>query len=130
MIRRPPRSTLFPYTTLFRSRREHTGLDGIGAEVVEHGVDLAADELRGEVEDAEHAEGALRRDGGHGGHPEHLERRERLEVGLDARTAAGIRPSDGQGLRNGHRPRQYTPPRRRILGWTLTSPPRAATVAP
>src|SRR3712207_6870861 len=25
MIRRPPRSTLFPYTTLFRSRREHPG---------------------------------------------------------------------------------------------------------
>src|SRR5258708_23575740 len=24
MIRRPPRSTLFPYTTLFRSRDEHT----------------------------------------------------------------------------------------------------------
>src|SRR2546430_17273952 len=24
MIRRPPRSTLFPYTTLFRSRREQT----------------------------------------------------------------------------------------------------------
>src|SRR5258708_24690506 len=23
MIRRPPRSTLFPYTTLFRSRRDH-----------------------------------------------------------------------------------------------------------
>src|SRR3712207_7953059 len=23
MIRRPPRSTLFPYTTLFRSQREH-----------------------------------------------------------------------------------------------------------
>src|SRR5437867_9455224 len=23
MIRRPPRSTLFPYTTLFRSRNEH-----------------------------------------------------------------------------------------------------------
>src|SRR2546427_1378927 len=23
MIRRPPRSTLFPYTTLFRSRRRH-----------------------------------------------------------------------------------------------------------
>src|SRR6266511_4457361 len=28
MIRRPPRSTLFPYTTLFRSRR-HLG-DGLG----------------------------------------------------------------------------------------------------
>src|SRR3712207_7028844 len=25
MIRRPPRSTLFPYTTLFRSRRYETG---------------------------------------------------------------------------------------------------------
>src|SRR5256885_8662244 len=25
MIRRPPRSTLFPYTTLFRSRRANTG---------------------------------------------------------------------------------------------------------
>src|SRR5215216_8100086 len=25
MIRRPPRSTLFPYTTLFRSRRAHRG---------------------------------------------------------------------------------------------------------
>src|SRR2546430_10305700 len=27
MIRRPPRSTLFPYTTLFRSRRLGLGLD-------------------------------------------------------------------------------------------------------
>src|SRR3712207_7917806 len=26
MIRRPPRSTLFPYTTLFRSQRRHDGL--------------------------------------------------------------------------------------------------------
>src|SRR5688572_31079087 len=30
MIRRPPRSTLFPYTTLFRSRT----LESLGAEVV------------------------------------------------------------------------------------------------
>src|SRR3989442_6322445 len=28
MIRRPPRSTLFPYTTLFRSR--HVGYEGVG----------------------------------------------------------------------------------------------------
>src|SRR2546422_4568933 len=27
MIRRPPRSTLFPYTTLFRSRRRHGARD-------------------------------------------------------------------------------------------------------
>src|SRR6516165_6511196 len=30
MIRRPPRSTLFPYTTLFRSRRRAALSDGIG----------------------------------------------------------------------------------------------------
>src|SRR3712207_7864549 len=28
MIRRPPRSTLFPYTTLFRSRVIHLGIQG------------------------------------------------------------------------------------------------------
>src|SRR5256885_15097786 len=31
MIRRPPRSTLFPYTTLFRSRRDE--LHGVGDDV-------------------------------------------------------------------------------------------------
>src|SRR3989442_11979949 len=31
MIRRPPRSTLFPYTTLFRS---HAGLHGDGARLI------------------------------------------------------------------------------------------------
>src|SRR5256885_7982555 len=31
MIRRPPRSTLFPYTTLFRSGgRQHSQLQGLG----------------------------------------------------------------------------------------------------
>src|SRR5258707_5720688 len=30
MIRRPPRSTLFPYTTLFRSRGGHAGGQGQG----------------------------------------------------------------------------------------------------
>src|SRR3989442_11970345 len=34
MIRRPPRSTLFPYTTLFRSQATH----GFGAEVRQEGV--------------------------------------------------------------------------------------------
>src|SRR5256886_10392289 len=29
MIRRPPRSTLFPYTTLFRSERVHHVQDGV-----------------------------------------------------------------------------------------------------
>src|SRR3712207_8115319 len=31
MIRRPPRSTLFPYTTLFRSREGSVALDRLGA---------------------------------------------------------------------------------------------------
>src|SRR3712207_7543558 len=61
MIRRPPRSTLFPYTTLFRSRRAQTGhranafLDGV-ADVVELEVekDLLAlgNQLPGEFEAA------------------------------------------------------------------------------
>src|SRR3712207_8256855 len=32
MIRRPPRSTLFPYTTLFRSRRRRSALASVAAE--------------------------------------------------------------------------------------------------
>src|SRR2546426_6744151 len=38
MIRRPPRSTLFPYTTLFRSRRSRVALG--------HGFRLRADRRR------------------------------------------------------------------------------------
>src|SRR3712207_8176771 len=47
MIRRPPRSTLFPYTTLFRSRDrdavELLAQDLLRAELV-HGVDVAEQE--------------------------------------------------------------------------------------
>src|SRR2546425_9607082 len=35
MIRRPPRSTLFPYTTLFRS-----SLQNLQANLLDHGVDI------------------------------------------------------------------------------------------
>src|SRR2546425_7528383 len=42
MIRRPPRSTLFPYTTLFRSPTpDRGGRDGILAELPARGVDAA-----------------------------------------------------------------------------------------
>src|SRR5258708_16837830 len=47
MIRRPPRSTLFPYTTLFRSLRmggAKTGLLGIDR-AVEHAASLRAEEI-------------------------------------------------------------------------------------
>src|SRR5437899_4264570 len=38
MIRRPPRSTLFPYTTLFRSARQHL-LGQRGAVALDHAHD-------------------------------------------------------------------------------------------
>src|SRR3712207_6992964 len=43
MIRRPPRSTLFPYTTLFRSRsrprdRWRRGIGGLGGDLAEYVV--------------------------------------------------------------------------------------------
>src|SRR2546426_4344299 len=43
MIRRPPRSTLFPYTTLFRSIAHHADIDPV---VGEDAVDVQADELQ------------------------------------------------------------------------------------
>src|SRR2546422_5911229 len=42
MIRRPPRSTLFPYTTLFRSPRFHEGDELIAPGVEEDVADLPA----------------------------------------------------------------------------------------
>src|SRR3712207_7811986 len=43
MIRRPPRSTLFPYTTLFRSDRRQPVLDEAAAQIgiVAQGVQMA-----------------------------------------------------------------------------------------
>src|SRR2546430_6579690 len=60
MIRRPPRSTLFPYTTLFRSQRDH------------HLVAVDAD-------DVDAAGGVVQPDGG-GGIDRHLDI---AAVGLD-----------------------------------------------
>src|SRR2546422_3740449 len=39
MIRRPPRSTLFPYTTLFRSPRTQAGSDSCSATVKRFGAE-------------------------------------------------------------------------------------------
>src|SRR3989454_9372318 len=56
MIRRPPRSTLFPYTTLFRS-----------------GVELLVHERDRDGFPGPHAHGVLRRDRGDHAGPEHAE---------------------------------------------------------
>src|SRR2546430_7521575 len=45
MIRRPPRSTLFPYTTLFRSQRVFEADVGGGEFVDDSGVEVLAPEL-------------------------------------------------------------------------------------
>src|SRR5256885_6835214 len=49
MIRRPPRSTLFPYTTLFRSAQERGGSLGI------HGLLGPADDVQHGLRAAVHA---------------------------------------------------------------------------
>src|SRR2546422_5435276 len=52
MIRRPPRSTLFPYTTLFRSLRSITkeGLSSLVVQfVLEKPRDIAAQDVRDKV---------------------------------------------------------------------------------
>src|SRR3712207_7586165 len=78
MIRRPPRSTLFPYTTLFRSAH---------AELAQHGGDVVVDGLRRQGEPARdlRVREALRHEREH----VHLARRQTRGVRLrrGARTA-------------------------------------------
>src|SRR2546422_5912496 len=66
MIRRPPRSTLFPYTTLFRSRGGHRGARRAGVERLVRRADGASArqvEIVVRVEPVEHgAGGRARRD--------------------------------------------------------------------
>src|SRR5258707_5664497 len=61
MIRRPPRSTLFPYTTLFRSavvwndqillqRRRHRAGPGLGPQLFENALQMKFDRILGHVE--------------------------------------------------------------------------------
>src|SRR5256885_12549481 len=47
MIRRPPRSTLFPYTTLFRSRPSGSGFARLAQGRRRAPIDLAAEHHRG-----------------------------------------------------------------------------------
>src|SRR3712207_8946850 len=71
MIRRPPRSTLFPYTTLFRSGRAVVDGDerGLGGDLAE-GLDGARAPEAGHVEaDGDEVEAAV------GGRPQYVHRR-------------------------------------------------------
>src|SRR3712207_8138213 len=64
MIRRPPRSTLFPYTTLFRSREAALG----GAHRRGRGQGRTPARRRQPLRPLEHGDAALRRAGFEGAH--------------------------------------------------------------
>src|SRR3712207_2929303 len=66
MIRRPPRSTLFPYTTLFRSQLVRVGLDGVGAEADRARHRLARRQRRAGRRQPGHPERRVARRGGAG----------------------------------------------------------------
>src|SRR5688572_32683159 len=71
MTRRPPRSTLFPYTTLFRSRRGDGDAGELGAAVL---VQAAAPH-RGDSAGARRRQGARSRRRLHAQHPRKLAER-------------------------------------------------------
>src|SRR5882672_11923131 len=52
MIRPPPRSTLFPYTTLFRSNTDDTAMlaRALAAEISARGVDVRSEEHTSELQ--------------------------------------------------------------------------------
>src|SRR5688572_32535454 len=52
MLRLPPKSTLFPYTTLFRSPKQHDLNDSEVVELVDNWKDEARRHGRGELKDA------------------------------------------------------------------------------
>src|SRR3712207_9093648 len=54
MIRRPPRSTLFPYTTLFRSRKK-LQLDHLEVTIPDDVVQFVAENVRSSVRELEGA---------------------------------------------------------------------------
>src|SRR2546425_9744167 len=62
MIRRPPRSTLFPYTTLFRSGHQCRGLERLRDEAISpHGHRVSSDIERSRAFDPGHCDDLHRR---------------------------------------------------------------------
>src|SRR5574341_2300952 len=94
MIRRPPRSTLFPYTTLFRSGGLHLEQDRLAAQEQERGVAERRRQGRcanDEVDGQDAARGAELRKGGRGpARPLRQEPREGGGVGGDEEGAGAV----------------------------------------
>jgi hypothetical protein len=83
-----------------RSAEEHSGLRRIDADVVEDRVELRADEVGWDLVDRRHLGRVLRREGDDRAQPVGAEAGERLQVGLDAGAAAGVRGGDRQAAGN------------------------------
>src|SRR3712207_8768376 len=99
MIRRPPRSTLFPYTTLFRSERDRP-LDDERRHLAE--VRLGVEQI-GDFEERARAHGLalLVRDERSEEHTSELQSRQYLVCRLLLEKKPNPRPTDlGQALRN------------------------------
>src|SRR6202048_4687970 len=75
---------------------QHAGLDRIGADVVEHDLDLPPNKLGWDRQNPEYALGVLRSQRGYRGGGVGVEHRHGLNVGLDAGAAAGIGTGDDQ----------------------------------
>src|SRR2546427_12628467 len=121
MIRRPPRSTLFPYTTLFRSALDDSQIDAPcrrEAEVRLEGTGRAGRSIHSDRQVFDGDEASVAQDG------RALERAAQLAriawPGVGEQRLAGVardarrRPADGPGELvqegHGHRPEGPTPP--------------------
>src|SRR2546423_5933297 len=114
-----------------RAREEHPGLRGIDADVVEHRVELLADEGGWQLLDGRDSDRVLRRQRDEHGRAVAAGGRERLQVGLDAGAAARVRGGDRQTTRYQASPFAGAN-RIRFDGWDLSPPghpgyPRLAT---
>ncbi len=77
-------------------RMQHADLDRVDADVLDNGGDLRLQEVRRHAVDRAHADRVLRRQRGDRAHAVAAQRGKGLEVGLDARAAAGIAAGNGQ----------------------------------
>src|SRR3712207_3388823 len=92
MIRRPPRSTLFPYTTLFRSfgERLHREIPRLPAPVVPRGRPEMADQGPGTVLQGDEEGGGDDGRLGGGGREARIGAQEAVQVGYPLEAASGV----------------------------------------
>src|SRR5262249_18147670 len=114
------------------AREQHPRLPRVNADVVEHRVELRADELRRQRVHAGDRNGVLRRQGNEHRQPVTARSRERLQVRLDPCAPARIGRGDRQHAWNGHSSlRRYEPDQvRRVCSQPRRAPrSREATIA-